>query len=84
MVEVMSRGLNGIVNQGADFGGRHVLGRLVHRRDRTSGLGSRPFVHHKKNITINAHSGSSTMELLRKNHSDAVSLLGCSSTPLLM
>ena len=33
-----------------------------------SALGSRPLVHQKKNITMNAHSGSSTMGLLRRNH----------------
>src|SRR5271167_1462407 len=49
-----------------------------------SGLGSRPLVHQKKNITMHAHRGSSTMMLLRRNHIACVSLLGCASTPLVM
>src|SRR5271165_934909 len=47
-----------------------------------SGLGSRPLVHQQKNITTNAHNGSSTIMLLRRNHIASVSLLGWVSTPL--
>src|ERR1035438_6573724 len=80
----MSRGWTASSIRAPTSAGVMSLGGSYMGATETSGWGSRPLVHQKKNITMNAHSGSSTMGLLRRNHIAWVPLLGWVSTPLLM
>src|ERR1017187_5392637 len=84
MVQVMSRGWTASSIKLPTSAGVMSLGGSYIGATEMSGWGSRPFVHQKTNITAKAHSGSSTMGLLRKNHIGWLPLLGCVSRPLLM
>src|ERR1022692_4848294 len=67
MVQVMSRGWTASSIRVPTSAGVMSFGGSYMGATEMSGWGSRPFVHQKKNITTNAHSGSSTIGLLRRN-----------------